>query len=65
MTDTTMPRLRVRFEDPATNKELIKPIEIRIPSELSLRVAKMHLIEMIVKLVRASLGDALKGMGFK
>lgn len=62
-TDTT-PRLRVCYQD-ATGKDLIKPVEIRIPAELSMRVAKMHLLEMLVKTTKASLGDALKSMGFK
>ncbi len=59
-----MPRLRLRFEDGA-GKQLRDPIEIRVPAELSLRVAKMHLLEMVVKMLKASLGDALKAMGFK
>lgn len=57
------PILQIRLED-GTGHEF-KTIKIRIPSELSLRVAKMYLLEMMVKLVKVSLGDVLKAMGFK
>lgn len=59
-----VPRLRIRFED-VTGKQVREPIEIRVPSDLSLRVAKMHLLEMIVKLLKPSISEALKAMGFK
>ena len=58
------PRLRIRFED-VTGKQVREPIEIRVPSDLSLRVAKMHLLEMVVKLLKPTIGEALKAMGFK
>ena len=59
-----VPRLRIRFED-VTGKQVREPIEIRVPADLSLRVAKMHLLEMVVKLLKPTIGEALKAMGFK
>jgi hypothetical protein len=62
--EQTIPVLRIRFEDGA-GKSLIDPIEIKIPRELSARVAKLHLIEMLVKAFKPAIGGALKSMGFK
>jgi hypothetical protein len=43
----------------------MSPIQIKIPRELSKRVATLHLTEMLGKLLKAQVGDMLKGLGFK
>lgn len=49
-----------------TEKQLIAPITIRIPSELSLRIATMHVMEFVMKeFKRIGFKDALKAIGLK
>jgi hypothetical protein len=58
------PILRLVLQD-ADGKSVMSPIQIKIPRELSKRVATLHLTEMLGKLLKAQVGDMLKGLGFK
>jgi hypothetical protein len=50
----------------ATEKELMAPIKIAIPRELSLRIATMHVMEFVMKeFKRIVFKDALKAIGLK
>jgi hypothetical protein len=59
-----MPMLRIKFED-AAGKQLAPPFEVKIPGQLSLRTAKMCLLELAGKALKSGTDEALKGMGFK
>jgi hypothetical protein len=49
-----------------TEKDLMAPITIRIPRELSLRIATMHVMEFVMKeFKRIGFKDALKAIGLK
>lgn len=46
--------------------QVMPPITIRIPSELSLRIATMHVMEFVMKeFKRIGFKDALKAIGLK
>jgi hypothetical protein len=60
----TDPILRIKFEN-GEGKPLLPPMEVRIQAELSLKTAKMLVLELVVKKFKAALDEALKGLGFK
>ena len=60
----TDPILRIKFEN-GEGKALLAPIEVRIQAELSLKLAKMLVLELILKKFKAAIDDVLKGLNFK
>lgn len=57
------PVLRLVVE--VDGKPVMPPIQVRVPYELSLRIAGMHLTEMLGKVLKGNVPAMLKGMGFK
>jgi hypothetical protein len=60
----TDPILRIKFEN-ADGKAVIPAIELRIPAEISPKLAKMLVLELVGKKIKAGLDEALKALGFK
>jgi hypothetical protein len=61
--DTTPATLNIAFTN-ATGKAVGSPIVIRVPRELSKKLVKMYLLEMIVKLVKATLDKVVADLGW-
>lgn len=55
--------LNVSFTD-ATGKVVANPLQIRVPRELSKKIAKLYLLEMLLKLLKAVVDKLLEGLGF-
>jgi hypothetical protein len=64
-----MPYLKITVtgsDGGTAEKDLMAPITIRIPRELSLRIAAMHVMEFVMKeFKRIGFKDALKAIGLK
>lgn len=60
----TDPILRIKFEDGA-GKQIVSPVEVRIPGEISVKLAKMLILELVVKKMRGSLDAAVTALGLK
>lgn len=62
--DPTNRRMRFLVRD-ENGADLVSPVEVAIPTVLSLKIAKLYLPDVTFKTLRAKLPDALKAMGFK
>ena len=58
-------RLRFLIRDAATDKDLVAPIEVLVPTMLPLKIAKLYLPTVAFKAIKERLTDALKAAGFK
>lgn len=61
--DTGPALVRITFTD-GNGKALGNPIEIRVPRELSKKLVKMYLLEMMIKLIKSGMDVLVSGLGW-
>lgn len=49
----------------AEGRALGSPLVVRLPKEMKLKIAKMHVLDMIARTSEATVDAALKGLGLK
>lgn len=55
--------LTINFTD-GTGKQVGAPIVIRVPRELSKKLVKMYLLEMMIKLIKSGMDVLVSGLGW-